>query len=173
MYDDAYEDTAPPRQPGLPAFVRIGGLIWLGLIAAILLGTVLAPHMGRLIDVVLHQTSHRQWQAIRLGTDTPYFDLSTPLNTIPSYYSALYRQDAAHMDRLTAGPFREQMQQRLAHATPESNPPTYRSFVTVEREDGTVVVVVEKFHLFWKRGLRFWLERREADWRITRVGMLE
>ena len=173
MYDDAYEEAATPQQQRLPAFVRIGGLIWLGLIVAILVGTFLAPHMGRLIDMVLHQTSHRQWQAIRLGIDTLYFDLSTPLNTISSYYSALYRRDTTQMDRLTAGPFREQMRQRLAYATSESNPPTYRSFVTVEREDGAVVVVIEKFHLFWQQGLRFWLERRESDWRITRVGMLD
>lgn len=173
MYDDAYEDVAKPQSPRLPAFVRIGGLIWLGLIVAILLGALLAPYMGRIIDVVLYQTTHRAWQAINLDADTSYFNLSTPLHTIPSYYSAISRRDAAQVERLATGAFREQLRQRLAHAEAESKPMTYRSFVIVEREEGAVAVVVEKFHLFWDRGLRFGLERTNDEWRITRVSVLD
>ncbi len=173
MYDDGYENTGSSRQAGLPAFVRIGGLIWLGLIVAILLGTVLAPYMGRAIDMILHQTSHRAWQAIHLEAGTQYFNLSTPLKTISSYYSTLSRQDGVQMDRLSTGTFREQMRQRLAHAETTSNPMTYRSFVIVEREEKGRAVVVEKFHLFWDRGLRFRLERTDDEWRIIRVGGLD
>jgi hypothetical protein len=33
-------------------------------------------------------------------------------------------------------------------------------------------VVVEKFHLFWQRGLRFSLQRSAADWYIVGVEMM-
>lgn len=174
MYDETYDrDDKPVRRTELPALVRIGGAIWLGLIVAVLLGALLAPHAGRLLDAGLHQTSHRQWTALRLQAETPFFDVSTPIQTVRSYYSALYRRDAAHMDRLTAGPFRQQMRQRLAHGEAPSEAPVYRSFVTVAQQEGTAAVVIEKFHLFWQRGLRFSLQRTDAEWRIMRVGLLD
>jgi hypothetical protein len=174
MYDETYDrDEKPARRPELPALVRIGGAIWLGLIVAVLLGALLAPHAGRLLDAGLNHTSHRQWTALRLQGKTPFFDISTPIRTVHSYYSALYRRDAAHMDRLTAGSFRQQMRQRLAHAEAPSETPAYRSFVTVTRQEGPVAVVIEKFHLFWQRGLRFSLQRTDAEWHIIRVGLLD
>jgi hypothetical protein len=30
-------------------------------------------------------------------------------------------------------------------------------------------VVVEKFHLFWKHGLRFVLQRQAGDWQIVGI----
>ena len=174
MYDETYDrDDKPVRRTELPAFVRIGGAIWLGLIVAVLLGALLAPHAGRLLDVGLHQTSHRQWTALQLRAETPFFDISTPIRTVHSYYSALYRGDAAHMDRLTDGSFRQQMRQRLAYAEAPSEAPAYRSFVTVAQQEESVAIVIEKFHLFWQRGLRFSLQRTDAEWRIIRVGILE
>lgn len=174
MYDETYDqDEKPVRRTELPAFVRIGGAIWLGLIVAVLFGALLAPHVGRLLDVGLNHTSHRQWTMLRLETDTPFFDVSTPLRTVHSYYSALYRRDAARMEQLTAGPFRQQMRQRFVHAEAPSNAPAYRSFITVAQQDGSVAIVMEKFHLFWQRGLHFSLQRTDAEWRIIRVGLLE
>lgn len=174
MYDETYDqDEKPVRRTELPAFVRIGSAIWLGLIVAVLLGALLAPHAGRLLDVALNHTSHRQWTVLRLQAETPFFDISTPIQTVYSYYSALYRKDAARMDRLTAGPFRQQMRQRFVHAEAPADASAYRSFVTVVRQEGSVAVVIEKFHLFWQRGLRFSLQRTDAEWRIIRVGLLE
>jgi hypothetical protein len=174
MYDETYDrDEKPVRRTALPAFVRIGGAIWLGLIVAVLLGAVLAPHAGRLLDVGLHYTSHRQWTSLRLQAEPPFFDVSTPLRTVHSYYSALYRRDATRMGRLTAGPFRQQMRQRLAHVETLADAPAYHSFVTVVQQDRSVAVVLEKFHLFWQRGLRFSLQRTDAEWRIIRVGPIE
>jgi hypothetical protein len=174
MYDETYDrDEKPVRRTELPTFVRIGGAIWLGLIVAVLLGALLAPHASRLLDVGLNYTSHRQWTILRLQAEPPFFDVSTPIRTVHSYYSALYRRDAARMDRLTDGPFRQQMRQRFIHAEAPSDAPAYRSFVTVVQQDGSVAVVIEKFHLFWQRGLRFSLQRTDAEWRIIGVGLLE
>ena len=174
MYDETYDrNEKPVRRTELPAFVRVGGAIWLGLIVAVLLGALLAPHAGRLLDAGLNQTSHRQWTALRLRTETPFFDVSTPIRTVHSYYSALYRGDADHMDRLTADPFRQQMRQRLAHSEAPSEASAYRSFVTVARQEGSGAIVIEKFHLFWQRGLRFSLQRTDVEWRIIRVGLLD
>jgi hypothetical protein len=148
-------------------------MVWLGLIVVVILGTLLAPYMGRLIDFGLHQTSHRAWTVIRLHTNEPFFDLSTPLHSVRSYYSALYRGDAAHMERLSAGMFRDQMQQRLAHTADTAETTTYRSYAYIEDQDDARAVVVEKFHLFWGQGLRFYLERTSFDWRIVQLALLQ
>ena len=159
-------------QPRVPRFVRIAGMIWLGLIVAVIVGTLLAPYMGRLIDLGLHQTSHRSWTEIRLPADEVFFDLSTPILSVRSYYSALYRNDAASMERLSDGVFRQLMQQRLAHRTRTAQPGLYRSYAYVEEQDDARAVVIEKFHLFWRRGLRFYLQRTGFDWRIVQLALL-
>lgn len=166
------DDSA--SQPGLPRFVRIAGMVWLGLIAVVILGTLLAPYVGRLIDFGLHQTTHRSWTAIRLPAGQVFFDLSTPILSVRSYYSALYRGDAAHMERLSDGAFRQLMQQRLAHhASTAAQPRLYRSYVYIEDQDEARAVVIEKFHLFWGQGLRFYLERTGFDWRIVQLALLQ
>ena len=168
----AYPDH-PDSQPVLPRFVRVLAVVWLGLIVTVILGILLAPYIGRFIDFGLHQTSHRSWTVIRLRVNEPFFDLSTPIHSVRSYYSALYRGDAAHMERLSAGVFRDQMQQRLAHSADTAETTTYRSYVSIEDQDDTRAVVVEKFHLFWGQGLRFYLERTSFDWRIVQLALFQ
>ena len=106
---------------------------------------------------------------MQLQPNTPFFDLSTPIRTVNSYYSALNRIDTEQMDRLTHGPFRRQMQQRLAQAEPVSEPVIYRSYVMVEQQEDVRALVLEKFHLFWQQGLRFSLQQVDTEWRIIRV----
>jgi hypothetical protein len=166
-----HPDYSTP-QPGLPRFVRIASMVWLGLIIIVLLGTLLAPYMGRLIDFGLHHTSHRAWTAMRLSAGEMFFDLSTPILSVRSYYSALYRGDAVHMERLSDGVFRQLMQQRLAHRASTFQPTLYRSYTYLEDQDDARAVVIEKFHLFWGQGLRFYLERTDFDWRIVQLALL-
>ena len=168
-----------PRRPSLPKFVRVVGAIWLVALAAILIGVLLAPHIGRLVDVGLHVTTHREWRAIRLRADVPVFDLSTPIDAVRSYNSALLRHDAAEMERLTTEPLQGQMRQRFKRGEPPvqtGEVATYRSYAKrdppVANQSPDQVLIVEKFHLFWDRGLAFSLVRIDGDWRIQRVGIL-
>lgn len=164
---ESQEDV--PRRPALPKFVRVVGTIWLVALAAILIGALLAPHLGRLADLVLHLTVRRAWTLVRVQPEIPVFDSSTPLQTVRSYYSALYRGDVTQMDRLTHGPFRQHMQQRLARSEPLTESTVYRSYLHLERRDDASAFVLEKFHLFWQQGLRFHLQRIADTWRIVRL----
>jgi hypothetical protein len=159
-------------RPGLPRFVRVVGAIWLVVVLALLLGALLAPHIGRLADLLLHHTSHREWIRMRLQTDEPFFNLSTPVQSIKSYYSALYRSDLARMEHVTEEPLRQHMRQRLRHGETATAGTTYHSYRYTEEYGADHAVVVEKFHLFWQRGLRFYLQRHVTAWRIVRVALL-
>lgn len=165
-------DDESPRRPELPKYVRVVGTIWLVLLAAVLIGVLLAPHMGRIIDGVLHQTSHRQWTAIRLQPDEVYFDRSMPIRTVRSYYSALYRGHANDMEALTDGALREQMRRRMQDHEAAQEVAIYRSFARVIEEAATRAVVEEKFHLFWQQGLRFVLHDAADGWRVAEVAPL-
>jgi hypothetical protein len=157
------------HRPALPKFVRVVGTIWLVALAAILIGALLAPHLGRLADLVLHLTVQRAWTSVQVWPEAPVFDASTPLQTVRSYYSALYRGDVTQMDQLTYGPFRQQMRQRLALSEPLTENTVYRSYLRLESRDGVSAYVLEKFHLFWQQGLRFQTQRVADTWRIVRV----
>ncbi len=150
-------------------FLRIVGTLWLAAILMLLVGALLAPHLGRIVDFVLHQTTQRHWTRLTLHPEQLYVDLSAPIPTVTSYYSALYRGDAAAMDRLTLGAFRQQMRRRVASAEAMVDMPTYRSYLRLERSTDQDAIVLEKFHLFWQRGLRFRLQRRAATWRLVGV----
>ena len=164
---ESHEDA--PRRPALPKFVRVVGTIWLVALAAILIGALLAPHLGRLADLVLHLTVQRAWTPVRVRPEAPVFDPSTPLQTVRSYYSALYRGDVTQMDHLTHGPFRLQIRQRLAGSAALTESTVYRSYLRLERRDDVSALVLEKFHLFWPQGLRFHIQRIADTWRIVRV----
>jgi hypothetical protein len=161
------EADTPRRHTSGGKFLRIAGLLWLVVILAILIATLLAPHLGRLADVILHYTAHRHWTLLTLRPEEAFFDLSRPSHTVKSYYSALYRRDGAAMERLTAGPFRDQMRQRLRHAEDTPVYPSYRSYLHTELPTSHTATVTEKFHLFWQRGLQFHLEQSAAAWRIV------
>jgi hypothetical protein len=163
-----YDDESP-RRPELPKYVRVVGTIWLVLLAAVVIGALLTPHVGRIIDVVLHQTSHRQWTAIRLQPDVVYFDRSMPIHTVRSYYSALYRGHASDMKALTEGALRDQMQRRMQYREGAEEVAIYRSFARVTEAAAARAVVEEKFHLFWRRGLRFVLHDTAGGWRVAKV----
>jgi hypothetical protein len=160
------------RQVSGGKFLRVVGILWVAALLVILIGALLAPHLGRLADVVLQQTVHRAWTRLSLRTDQPFFDLSTPALAVKSYYSALFRGDTSAMERLTVGPFREQMQQRLTHAEAASDIGTYRSYLRTEMHQDARAIVQEKFHLFWQRGLRYSLRRHDADWRIVGIELV-
>jgi hypothetical protein len=160
----------PRRHTSGGRFLRIAGMLWLVVILAILIGTLLAPHIGRLADVLLHYTAYRHWTLLTLRPEEAFFDLSVPVHTVKSYYSALYRRDAAAMERLTAGPFRDQMRQRLRHTEGTPVYPAYRSYLHTELPPSHSAAVTEKFHLFWQRGLQFQLAQHAAEWRI--VGLM-
>ena len=55
------------QEPGVPQpdtrvrFLRVVGTIWLVVMVLTLGGAVLAPYLGHIADIVLHQTVHRQW----------------------------------------------------------------------------------------------------------------
>jgi len=166
-----HEDEAP-RRPELPKYVRVVGTIWLVLLSAVVIGVLLAPHVGRLIDVVLHQTSHRQWTAIRLQPAVVYFDRSMPIPTVRSYYSALYRVSASDMEALTDGALREQVRRRMQYREAVVDAAIYRSFARVIEEVESRAVVEEKFHLFWRQGLRFVLQDAADGWRVVEVAAL-
>ena len=171
-----FEDGSPRRpelsKPGLPKYVRVAGAIWLAVVAAVIIGALLAPHMGRIIDVAMHLTSHRQWTAIRLQPREAYLDRSGPIRLVRSYYSALYRASAPDMETLTDGALREQMRRRMAYREASEDMGTYRSFARVTEEAATRVVVEEKFHLFWRQGLRFVAHHAADGWRLVEVAGL-
>jgi hypothetical protein len=125
------------------------------------------------IDFTLHQTAYRHWTHLTLHSASPFLDVSTPERAVKSYYSALYHGDMAAMERVTAGPLREQMQQRLAHTPGTVDLPTYTSYLETHGAEAHTAVVVEKFHLFWSHGLRFTLQRRATDWAIIDIELLE
>ena len=154
-------------------FLKVVGVLWGAAILIILLATLLAPCFGRMVDFILHQTTYRDWSRLTLHVQQPFFDLSAPLYTVKSYYSALYRGDAAAMERLTTDTFQEQMRLRVAHTQPVTDTALYRSYLRTEQAEPPDVAVVEKFHLFWKRGLRFRLRRNATDWRIAQVELLQ
>ncbi len=166
-----HEDESP-RRLELPKYVRVVGAIWLVLLMAVVIGALLAPHMGRIIDGVLHQTSHRQWSAIWLQPEVAYFDRSTPVYTVQSYYSALYRASASDMEALTEGALREEMRRRMPHREAAVEAAVYRSFARVIEKAETRAVVEEKFHLFWRQGLRFVLHHGADGWRVVEVASL-
>jgi hypothetical protein len=163
----------PRRHASGRKFLRIAGLLWLGVLLVILVGALVAPHVGRIADVVLHYTAHRRWTLLTLSTAQPFVDLSSPAQTVKSYYSALYRGDVATMDRLTIGAFRDQMRLRVVHAEPAPPHTLYRSYLNTEMQAPHLAVVTEKFHLFWQRGLHFHLERRGTEWQIVRVMLVQ
>jgi hypothetical protein len=166
------QENETRQQDSRRKFLRLVGILWVAAVLATLVGALIAPHLGRMADFVLHQTVHRHWTRLALQTEQPFLDLSAPAHTIKSYYSALYRGDATAMERLTAGPFRDQMRLRLAHAESSSSSPPYRSYLRTETSAAQSAAVVEKFHLFWQRGLRFSLQRNAADWCIIGVEMM-
>lgn len=165
------EQTGPPDSRR--KFLRVVVTLWVVAVLATLIGALTAPHLGRIADFVLHQTVHRGWMRLTLRPEQPFFDLSAPAHAVKSYYSALYRGDAAAMERLTAAPFREQMRWRLAHAGRSPNPPPYHSYLSTEIQEAQSAVVVEKFHLFWQCGLRFMLQRQATEWYIVGVELMQ
>lgn len=150
-------------------FLRVLGIIWLVVMGLTLGGAVVAPYLGQIADVLLQQTLYRQWTRLSLEAEQPVFDLSTPTQTVRSYYSALYQGAAGPMQQLTAGAWREQMRQRLATTTTAPTFTPYRSFLHVEQQDAHEARVLEKFHLFWSHGLRFALQHEAGQWRIVGV----
>jgi hypothetical protein len=166
-----HEDEAPhPHQ--LPKYVRLVGTIWLALLIAVVIAVLLAPHVGRIVDVILLQTSHRQWTVLRLQPDEVFFNRSMPIHTVRSYYSALYRGNANDMEALTASALREQMRRRMMYREVAQEVAMYHSFVRVIEETATRAVVEEKFHLFWRQGLRFVMHYATEGWRVVEVASL-
>jgi len=163
------------QEPGIPQpdtrvrFLRVVGTIWLVVMALTLGGAALAPYLGHIADIMLHQTVHRQWARLSLDAEQPFFDLSTPTRVVQSYYSALYQGNVARMERLTHGALREQMRLRVAASATAPAFTPYRSFVRAEMQGDHEAIVLEKFHLFWKYGLRFRLQRATGDWQIVGV----
>ena len=156
-------------------FIRVVGGVAAALVIAMVAGTYAAPHAGRLTDVVLNHTWHRDWMRLTLAADEAFFDLSTPFSAVRSYYSALYQGDASRLTELTLGPFREQLRVRLRHAEVPSSTDriVYRSYLFTVLQGGGRAVVTEKFHLFWQRGLRFQLLRMRTGWSITSVTLVQ
>ena len=165
-------EGTPRQHVSRQRFLRLVGILWLIAVVAIGIGTLAAPYAGRLADFVLHQTVSRDWVRLTLRTEQPFFDLSSPQSTLKSYYSALYRGDAAALQRLTAGAFRAQMQSRLSDTSVASTPSAYRSYLHTEMNHTAQAVVVEKFHLFWPRGLRFTLQHGRPGWQIVSVDLM-
>lgn len=153
-------------------FLKVAALVWGGAILAVVIVTLGAPQVGRMVDFVLHQTTYRDWSRLALRVERRFFDLSTPLDTIKSYYSALYRGDAAAMQQLTSGVMQKQMQPRMAKAQRVTGPSVYRSYLRVAPSAAQNVIVVEKFHLFWQQGLHFHLRQDGVAWHIDRVRLL-
>jgi hypothetical protein len=81
----------------------------------------------------------------------------------------LYQGNITRMERLTWGAFREQMRLRVAATATAPAFTPYRSFVRAEMQGDREAIVLEKFHLFWKQGLRFLLQREAGDWQIVGV----
>ena len=156
-------------------FMRIVGGVAAALVIVVVVGTYTAPHVGRVTDIVLNHTWHRDWTRLTLPADEAFFDLSTPYLTVRSYYSALYQGDATHLSELAVGPFREQLRVRLQYAEAPSgtDPIIYRSYLFTVMQGGGRAVVTEKFHLFWQRGLRFQLQRTAAGWSLAGVTLVK
>ena len=150
-------------------FMRIVGGVAAALVIAVVVGAYTAPHVGRLTDIVLNHTWHRDWAPLTLPADEAFFDLSTPFLTVRSYYSSLYQGDATNLAELAVEPFRQQLRVRLQHAEtpPGADRLIYRSYLFTVMQGGGRAVVTEKFHLFWQRGLRFQLLRTPAGWSIA------
>jgi hypothetical protein len=163
------------QEPNVPQpdarlrFLRVLGTIWLVIIALTLGGAALAPYLGQIADMVLQHTMHRQWTRFTVDAEQPFFDLSTPTRAVQSYYSALYQGNVTNMERLTHGALREQMRLRVAATATAPAFTPYRSFVRTEMQGDHEAIVFEKFHLFWKQGLRFLLQRQAGDWQIVGV----
>ncbi len=155
--------------------MRIVGGVAAALVIALVVGTYAAPHVGRMADIVLNHTWHRDWTSLTLPADEAFFDLSTPFLAVRSYYSALYQGDVTHLSELAVAPFQEQLRLRLQHAeTPASaHRIIYRSYLFTVLQGGGRAVVTEKFHLFWQRGLRFQLQRTHAGWSIAGVALVQ
>ena len=162
------EPEAPQPDTRL-RFLRVLGTIWIVVVALTLAGAVLAPYLGQIADFALHQTVHRHWARLTLDAERPFFDLSTPTRAVQSYYSALYQGSVTSIERLTQGALREHMRLRVADARTAPAFTPYRSFVRAEMRDDHEAVVLEKFHLFWKHGLRFLLQRDAGDWQIVSI----
>lgn len=156
-------------------FMRIVGGVAAVLVIAVVVGTYTAPHVGRVTDIVLNHTWHRDWTHLTLPADEAFFDLSTPFLAVRSYYSALYQADASNLSALAVEPFREQLRVRLQHAEAPSGTDRiiYRSYLFTVMQGGGRAVVTEKFHLFWQRGLRFQLQRTAAGWSIAGVTLVK
>ena len=164
-----HQEPEAPQPDTRLRFLRVLGTIWLVVVTLTLAGAVLAPYLGQITDFALHQTVHRHWTRLTLDAERPFFDLSTPTRAVQSYYSALYQGSVASIERLTQGALREHMRLRVedARTAPAFTP--YRSFVRAEMRDDHEAVVLEKFHLFWKHGLRFLLQRDTGDWQIVSI----
>ena len=162
-----YQEPEAPQPDTRLRFLRVLGTVWVVVVALTLGGAVLAPHLGQITDVVLHHTIHRHWTRLTFDAEGSFFDLSTPTRTVQSYYSALYQGNVTSMERLTQGALRDQMRVRVASATAAPAFTPYRSFVRAEMRGEHEAVVLEKFHLFWKHGLRFLLQRHAGDWQIV------
>jgi hypothetical protein len=165
------QSKGPPASP--QRFLRTVGFLWLVVLLAVGIGALLAPHLERIADFVLHQTAYRHWTRLVLPTAQPFFEASSPEAAVKSYYSALYRNDIVAMERLTTGPLREQMRQHLAQATDPPGIALYSSYLQAQVVETQSAVVVEKFHLFWPQGLRFTLQRHTTGWRLVDRAPLE
>ena len=144
------------------------------LIIVVVVATYTAPHLGRITDTVLNYTWHRDWTRLTLPADEAFFDLSTPVLALRSYYSTLYQGDGTHLAQLTVEPFREQLRVRLQHAEipPGADRIVYRSYLFTVMQGGGRAVVTEKFHLFWQHGLRFQMRRTADGWSISELTMV-
>ena len=165
--------STKPAQTSPERFLKGLGIVSLLLLVALSAGVWLAPHLGRLLDFVLHQTAYRHWTRLTLHSTLPFLEVSTPEQAVKSYYSALYHGDTVAMTRVTVGPFRDQMRQRLAQTLGTIDLPLYASYLETHSVDAQTAVVVEKFHLFWSHGLRFTLQRQTTDWAIVGIELLE
>ena len=154
--------------------MRVVGGVAAALVIVVVVGTYTAPHVGRITDIVLNHTWHRDWTRLTLPADEAFFDLSTPFLAVRSYYSAIYQGDATHLADLAVGPFREQLRVRLQYAEAPSGADriVYRSYLLTVMQGGGRAVVTEKFHLFWQHGLRFQLQRTPAGWSIAGVALV-
>jgi len=164
-----HQESEAPQPDTRLRFLRVLGTVWVVAVTLTLGGMVLAPHLGQIADFVLHQTIHRHWTRLTFDAERPFFDLSTPTRAVQSYYTALYQGNVTSMERLTQGALREQMRLRLASTASAPAFTPYRSFVWAERRGDHEAVVLEKFHLFWKHGLRFLLQRDAGDWQIVGI----
>jgi len=163
------QEPAAPQPDSRLRFLRVLGIVWLVVVALTLTGALLAPHLGQIADFALHQTVHRHWARLSFDAERPFFDLSTPTRAVQSYYSALYQGSVASIERLTQGALREHLRLRVVDARTAPALTPYRSFVRTEMRGDHEAVVLEKFHLFWKHGARFLLQRHTGDWQIVAI----